>query len=127
MKSMLNNQRGFTIVELLIVIIVIGVLATIGVISYNGVTQNARDKSLLADIESVESELGRYAAKSGGVYGSSLNWNSSAGSNPNIIFTPTKGNVIIVQATNTDYCIKAYNPASNKKTLATAVTRGECS
>ena len=34
-------QRGFTIVELLIVIVVIGVLAAISVVAYNGIQQRA--------------------------------------------------------------------------------------
>jgi prepilin-type N-terminal cleavage/methylation domain-containing protein len=36
------NERGFTIVELLIVIVVIGILAGISITSYNGITDRAR-------------------------------------------------------------------------------------
>lgn len=38
-----NRQAGFTIVELLIVIVVIGVLAAITVVAYNGVQQRTRN------------------------------------------------------------------------------------
>lgn len=39
-----NKQNsGFTIVELLIVIVVIGILAAITIVAYNGVQQRARD------------------------------------------------------------------------------------
>ena len=37
------KMRGFTIVELLVVIVVIGILAAIVVVSYNGVQQNGMD------------------------------------------------------------------------------------
>lgn len=37
----LKNQKGFTIVELLIVIVVIGILAAIVIVAYNGVTSRA--------------------------------------------------------------------------------------
>jgi len=118
------QQRGFTIVELLIVIVVIGILITISFVSYNGIQQSARDKSLLSDVESVSAELARYATKHGGVYGSALSWYSGAGTNTNIKFTPTSGNIIDVVTNQSDYCIRAFNPVSNKKTIATAVTKG---
>lgn len=40
-KSNLQDSRGFTIVELLIVIVVIGILAAITIVAYNGVTARA--------------------------------------------------------------------------------------
>ena len=38
-----NKTKGFTLVELLIVIVVIAILAAISIVAYNGVTQKARD------------------------------------------------------------------------------------
>jgi prepilin-type N-terminal cleavage/methylation domain-containing protein len=40
-KTSTQSGRGFTIVELLIVIVVIGILAAITLVTYNGVTQRA--------------------------------------------------------------------------------------
>lgn len=44
--------KGFTIVELLIVIVVIGILATITVIAYAGIRTKAVEASLISDAES---------------------------------------------------------------------------
>ena len=38
-----NKTKGFTLVELLIVIVVIAILDAISIVAYNGVTQKARD------------------------------------------------------------------------------------
>jgi general secretion pathway protein G len=44
------KQSGFTIVELLIVIVVIGILAAISIVAYNGVQQRARTSAASADL-----------------------------------------------------------------------------
>jgi prepilin-type N-terminal cleavage/methylation domain-containing protein len=52
------RQRGFTIVELLIVIVVIGILAAIIIIAYNGVTQKAHASVLQSDLKNGATSLG---------------------------------------------------------------------
>lgn len=49
-------KKGFTLLELLIVIIIIGLLATIGLVQYNRAVQNARNaagKSMLGEMRKV--------------------------------------------------------------------------
>lgn len=126
MKKYAFFKKGFTIVELIIVIVVIAILATVVIVGYNGISQSARDKALLSDIDVVESELAHYATKNNGIYSAALNWDSSVGANSNILFTPSAGNVIVVVGNGDTFCIKAYNPQSTNKTLSTAVTKGDC-
>lgn len=45
---MLSRPRGFTIVELLIVIVVIGILAAITLVAYNNVQQRASNSSIIS-------------------------------------------------------------------------------
>lgn len=59
------KTRGFTIVELLIVIVVIGVLAAVTVVAFNGIQQRARHSSVLSDITYVDKLLKMHFAEFG--------------------------------------------------------------
>jgi prepilin-type N-terminal cleavage/methylation domain-containing protein len=58
-------QKGFTIVELLIVIVVIGVLAAIVIVSYNGITNSANDSAVESDLATIAKKLEVYKATTG--------------------------------------------------------------
>jgi len=67
-KNRLNKNfsaQAFTIVELLVVIVVIGILAAITIISYTGVLQKSRDSVRLSDISNVRKVLELYHAENG--------------------------------------------------------------
>ncbi|MET0979866.1 MAG: discoidin domain-containing protein [Candidatus Saccharimonadales bacterium] len=52
-----KQQPGFTVVELLIVIVVIGILATITIVSYNGAQRRAKEAALIADLRGAASQI----------------------------------------------------------------------
>lgn len=52
-----SARKGFTIVELLIVIVVIGILAAITIVSFNGVANKARVASLQSALESTGKQI----------------------------------------------------------------------
>lgn len=63
-----KQQRGFTIVELIVVMVIIGILATIVIVNYTGIQLRARDNKRQTDIQTIASylednfqRLGRYA------------------------------------------------------------------
>lgn len=69
-KRIGSTKSGFTIVELLIVIVVIAVLASIAIVAYTGIQTRARDSRRVQDIASIKKALLLYNAANGGVYAS---------------------------------------------------------
>jgi prepilin-type N-terminal cleavage/methylation domain-containing protein len=65
MISLRKNVKGFTIVELLIVIVVIGILAALVVTTYNGIQQKARDTERKTDINAIHGQVEAYQAQNG--------------------------------------------------------------
>ncbi len=59
------KKQGFTIVELIVIIVVIGILSTISVFAYNGVQANARDAARIADLEGIADAIKLYRTKVG--------------------------------------------------------------
>lgn len=65
-KLMQKSKSGFTIVELLIVIVVIGILAAITIVAYNGVQSRARDSKRQHDLSEITKALEIYYIDNGG-------------------------------------------------------------
>ncbi len=64
-RQNLKGLRGFTIVELLIVVVVIAILAAITIVAYNGITANARESALKADLNTTAKKAGLVQAETG--------------------------------------------------------------
>lgn len=60
-----SDQYGFTIVELLIVIVVVAILAAISIVAYNGIQERARFSSMRSDLASLNKAIQLYHADNG--------------------------------------------------------------
>ena len=66
MKFNVKKQgSGFTIVELLIVIVVIGILAALVIVQFTNIQARARDTERKSDIRAVQSKVAEYYALNG--------------------------------------------------------------
>jgi prepilin-type N-terminal cleavage/methylation domain-containing protein len=57
MNGLLTSRRGFTIVELLIVIVVIAILAAISIVAYNGIQTRAKVSKANSDLVTLEKAM----------------------------------------------------------------------
>ena len=64
----MRKQLGFTLVELLVVISVIGVLASIVLVSFTGSQKQARDTQRKSDVKQYQLALENFANKKNGLY-----------------------------------------------------------
>lgn len=60
MKVRTLSSKGFTIVELLIVIVIIGILATIGFVSFSSAQNKAKKSKAESTLSQVKSKMGEY-------------------------------------------------------------------
>ncbi len=65
MVSLKNRSKGFTIVELLIVIVVIAILATLVIVTFTGIQQRARNSQRQTDVNAVAQHLEAFYADNG--------------------------------------------------------------
>jgi prepilin-type N-terminal cleavage/methylation domain-containing protein len=114
MKS--QRQTGFTIVELLIVIVVIGILAAITIVAYSGVQQRARVATVTSDLSNVRKSLGAYEAINS-QYPTAL----SAVNEGRGVKTSSGTNVQYTGSAAT-YCVTATNGSISYKITDTAQT-----
>jgi len=65
MISLKKRDQGFTIVELLIVIVVIGILALLVITTYSGIQAKARNAKRGSDIKSLQTQIEAFFSQNG--------------------------------------------------------------
>jgi len=89
-SQILSLSKGFTIVELLVVIVVIGILAAITIVSYTGISQKAVASSIQSDLGNAKKQLGLYYVENSS-FPTSLDGNNCP---------------VLNSVTDTKYCLK---------------------
>jgi len=103
----LKSRQGFTIVELLIVVVVIAILAAITIVSYNGITKRAKDSAIQSTLSQAMQKLESFKVDDGAnIYPANL---AAAG---------------LASFANTDDTIYSYGVSSDGSTFCMALSKG---
>jgi prepilin-type N-terminal cleavage/methylation domain-containing protein len=105
MISLKKRNQGFTIVELLIVIVVIGILALLVITTYSGIQAKARNAKRQSDLSSLQTQLEAFFSQNG-YYPNITDMNSSTWLSTNM------------KSLDTNALIDPSNPTQSKTLVA---------
>lgn len=106
--NVMKHQKGFTIVELLIVIVIIAILAAITVVAYNGIRERATDSMVKSDLDQATKQIALYRAQ----YDAYPVGNAGyATLGIKFSWTPVGGNVLLC-SNSTGFAIFARHPSN---------------
>jgi len=114
----MQKSRGFTIIELIVVIVIIGILSAIVIVSYSGIRTRAAAATLKSDIEKASIQLEKYRADHGAYPATEALANDGAG------LSKSSGTTYQYALDGSYYCISASSTSAGSTIYHTTSTSG---
>lgn len=105
----LMSKKGFTLVELMIVIVIMGILVAVAIPVYGAVTKNAEKKTCISNMRDIKSTAATYQMQ-GGTNGDPVKFPSETDISAEANFTKLfEGGKLPKCPTGADYTVKAQD------------------
>jgi type IV pilus assembly protein PilA len=102
-----SSEEGFTLIELMIVVVIIGILAAIAIPIFSNQQKAAIDARTQSDVKTANNTIAGWIASHPQV-------KSFKGRLPELATPRSEGTLISIFDSPSDYCIKAYNANGDK-------------
>lgn len=119
-----SNRKGFTLVEILIVVIILGILAAIVIPQFTNASSDARQSSMTSQLQTIRSQVELYKLQHGDVFPTTDGAIDSAWDWTKLTGTSTGTNGATVGPYLQTAPINPLNNLSNVVSLATAPAVG---
>ena len=72
LKLFMRSKKGFTLVELMVVVVILGILVAIAIPIYNNVTDDAKQKACDSNVKAIQAAVSMYQTANSGKLPSQL-------------------------------------------------------
>ena len=120
MFKFLKSKKGFTLVELMIVVVIMAILVAVAVPIYSAVTTNAKTKTCIANMREIVSQINNYAMSNSANY--SFKFTIKGGDNvkAGIVQAPTGGSSLSEDSLTKMFQVVPYCPAGGNYEVTVA-------